>query len=75
MGAAALFAACGASQPPIATPNLLQKSSPTHEIVHTQSLGPAYKAPGPLLYVANWGPTEPVSIYDANANDPSPSPR
>jgi serine/threonine protein kinase, bacterial len=73
IGAAALFAGCGGSQLPIATPNLLQKYSPIRELVQTRSLGPAYKASGPLLFVASDDETlTPLRIYKAKASDPKP---
>ncbi len=74
IGAAALFAGCEGSQPPIATPTLLQKSTPTREMVRAaESAVPAYDASGPLLYVASFDETlTPVRIYKANAHDPKP---
>lgn len=71
VAAAAVFAGCGGPQPPIATrPNFVQNRSQSREIA-TQSLAPAYKTTGPLLYVASYdmGLT-PVRIYKPTAKDP-----
>jgi hypothetical protein len=71
--AAAILAGCGALQPPIGAPNVSEGSSPSHEIVQTRALGPSYKVPGPLLYVANLGlNVTPLTIYHANADNPKP---
>ncbi|MGA8795658.1 MAG: hypothetical protein WB526_01155 [Candidatus Cybelea sp.] len=70
--AVAILAGCGGSQQPISAPGFLQNISQSHEIVESSAVMPTYKVSGPLLYVANWGPNEPVTIYEANANNPKP---
>jgi hypothetical protein len=71
--ALALLAGCGGSQPPIAAPNILPKSSQSREIVNSSSVTPTYKVSGPLLYVTSEDDgITPVAIYPANANDPKP---
>jgi serine/threonine-protein kinase len=70
---AALLAGCGGSQPPIGAPNLVPKSSQVSGIVKPPSAMLTYKASGPLIYVANLGLTSaPLTIYDANADNPKP---
>jgi hypothetical protein len=67
--AASLLAGCGGSQAPIGAPGAMPQSQ---AVVKPSSVMATYKVSGPLLYVANWGPTEPVTIYHANADDPKP---
>jgi len=71
--AIALLAACGGSQPPISTPNVLQNSSQSREIVKPRLAVPTYKVSGPLIFVANTDLTlTPMGIYPANTNNPKP---
>jgi sugar lactone lactonase YvrE len=71
--AAAMLAGCGGSQPPIGAPGTVAKGSQSREILKPSSLTPTYKVSGPLLYVANYGlNAAPLTIYDANANNPKP---
>jgi len=71
--AAAFLAACGGSQPPIGAPNLLPRVTKSTRMVKRPPVMPTYKVSGPLLYVANYSLNEtPLTIYDANANDPKP---
>jgi sugar lactone lactonase YvrE len=71
--ALALLAGCGGSQPPISTPNVLQNSSQSRELVKPSAVMPTYKVSGPLLYVANAGLTlTPLTIYKANADNQKP---
>ncbi len=69
---AAWLAACGGRQIPIATPNLSARTFEGWENPQGQSVGQTYKVSGPLLYVANCCLNPPLTIYDANANDPGP---
>ena len=72
IGAAALFAGCGGSQPPLGAPGAVPRSQ-SRETVKSPSLMPTYKVSGPLLYVANAGLTlTPLTIYRADAHNPKP---
>lgn len=79
--AAALLAGCGGAQLPIANPGTvpaqarMQSGAVASAIPGLKpTLGsPAYKAFGPLLYVASFDETlTPLRIYKANASDPKP---
>ena len=61
--AAAMLAGCGGSQPPIGAPGAMPQSFPASAIdAHS----------GPLLYVSNDGEAHDVTVYRADAKDPSP---
>ncbi len=61
--AAALLAGCGGSQPPVgATGGMQQSVAKSAQGVHS----------GPLLYVSNDGEAHDVTVYHADAKDPSP---
>lgn len=67
-----MLAGCGL-QLPVAAPSLLERRSQSHEVPRAGSEVPAYKASGPLLYVASYAETlEPLAIYNAKADDPNP---
>jgi hypothetical protein len=69
LSATALLTGCGGSQPPIGAPGAIFNDSQDH----STTLKLTYKAPGPLLYVANADETlTPLGIYRANADDPKP---
>jgi DNA-binding beta-propeller fold protein YncE len=71
--AVAMLAGCGGSQPPIGAPLTVAKGSQSREILKPSSLTPTYKVSGPLLYVANVGlNVTPLTIYNANADNPKP---
>ncbi len=72
--AVAFLAGCGGSQPPIGASGAMPRaSSQSSEIVKPSSAGSTYKVSGPLLYVANIGLNlAPLTIYDADANNPKP---
>lgn len=70
---AALMAGCGQVQAPLTAPNLLQQVPEGRGSTHAQSAGQAYRASGPLLYVASYDETlTPLAIYNAKANNPEP---
>ena len=65
--AAAVFAGCGGSQPPIGAPGTMSLSLPEHTIA------PTHDRSAPLLYVTNTtADYNDVKIYRANARDPGP---
>jgi hypothetical protein len=67
--AAALLAACGGSQPPVAMPERAQN----HAALEPRSAVPSYKVSGPLIFVACYCLSiEPLRIYNANEKDPKP---
>jgi hypothetical protein len=71
--AAAMLTACGGSQPPIGAPGAMRNSWQNHGIVKPAAVRQTYKVSGPLVYVANYGlNVTPLTIYNANANDPKP---
>lgn len=74
MGAAALFAACGGSQQTSMQEVVPQNRSVATRVMHGDSwMLPHYEVSGPLAFVANVDPLyDPVTIYDAKVNDPSP---
>jgi hypothetical protein len=68
-----MLTGCGGSQPPIGMPNLLPKSPQGSGIAKPLSVMPAYKASGPLLYVASADPAvASLRIYKANVDNPEP---
>jgi len=61
--AVAMLSACGGSQPPIGATGAMPQSV-------TESANNAHS--GPLLYVSNDGEAHNVTVYRADAKDPSP---
>ncbi|MGA2760593.1 MAG: hypothetical protein ABSF08_09780, partial [Candidatus Cybelea sp.] len=72
--AAAMLAGCGGSQPPIGAPGAMQTAtSRGRGVAKPRSAASTYRVSGPLLYVANIGLNlTPLTIYDADANNPKP---
>ncbi len=72
---AALLSGCGGSQPLIGAPGAAQLSvrqSPPLPAASGDAPFPQYKTSGPLLYVSNDGEAHNVTVYRADAKDPSP---
>jgi sugar lactone lactonase YvrE len=83
--AAALLAACGGSQPPIAAPGSLDKITQNRSVgllypsgmglAQKASANPQYKAASPLMFVVNFITSSGlgnVVVYDPKTNDPKP---
>jgi hypothetical protein len=72
--AIALLGGCGGSQPPIGAPGaMMPVTSQSPEVVKPSSVGPAYKASLPLLYVTSNDVTlTPLKIFKASTRDSKP---